>query len=277
MNALKSGTLFVAVALVGAAAVYFALRAPEPASAPEFAVEEPSAAAPRVAEPGAAPPIRYPIEAAAPPVEAADADSDTAALPALDESDAALSASLDEVFAGAPRPDLLLLKGVIRRIVVTVDNLPREQVARKLSPVKSAEGVLLVDREGDELVISESNWPRYAPYVTLAEAVDVRYLTALYVRFYPLFQQAYEELGYPQGYFNDRLVAVLDHLLATPEPDGPLRVVQPKVLYEFADPALQRLSAGQKILLRMGPESAARVKARLREIRRRVAGGVGEG
>jgi hypothetical protein len=47
--------------------------------------------------------------------------------------------------------------------------------------------------------------------------------------------------------------------------------VQPKVLYEFADPALEALPSGQKILLRMGPENAARVKAKLREIRALVA------
>lgn len=27
-----------------------------------------------------------------------------------------------------------------------------------------------------------------------------------YVRLYPLFQKAYVELGYPNGYFNDRLI-----------------------------------------------------------------------
>ena len=46
---------------------------------------------------------------------------------------------------------------------------------------------------------------------------------ALYARLYPLFQQAYEELGYPGRYFNDRLVEVIDDLLATPEPTGPVR------------------------------------------------------
>jgi len=90
------------------------------------------------------------------------------------------------------------------------------------------------------------------------------------VRFHPLLQQAYRELGYPQGNFNDRLVAVIDHLLATPAIEGPLRVVQPKVLYEFADPELEARSAGQKLLLRMGTANAARVKNWLREFRRQI-------
>ena len=39
------------------------------------------------------------------------------------------------------------------------------------------------------------------------------------------------------------------------------------------DPALQGLSAGQKILVRMGPENEAKVKAKLREIKRALTRG----
>ena len=92
-----------------------------------------------------------------------------------------------------------------------------------------------------------------------------------YVRLYPLFQQAYVELGYPNGYFNDRLVSVIDHLLAAPEPRSPIRLTQPKVLYEFADPALEGLSAGHKILVRVGIDDEMRLKAKLREIRKALA------
>ena len=51
---------------------------------------------------------------------------------------------------------------------------------------------------------------------------------------------------------------------------GPVKLVRPKVLYQFADPELEGLSAGQKIMVRMGPENAAKVKAKLREIRREL-------
>lgn len=64
---------------------------------------------------------------------------------------------------------------------------------------------------------------------------------------------------------------VLDLLIATREQPGQLAVVQPKVFYEYADPALEALPSGQKILLRMGPDNAARTKAKLKEIRALVA------
>jgi hypothetical protein len=38
-------------------------------------------------------------------------------------------------------------------------------------------------------------------------------------------------------------------------------------MYKFADPGLESMSAGQKLLLRMGPDNAARVKAKLKAVR----------
>ena len=90
------------------------------------------------------------------------------------------------------------------------------------------------------------------------------------VRYYPLFQQAYRELGYPKGFFNDRLIQALDELLDTPSIPEPVGLVQPRLLYQFADPDLEARSAGQKIMIRMGGANAARVKAVLRAIRSEV-------
>jgi hypothetical protein len=128
-----------------------------------------------------------------------------------------------------------------------------------------------VVREGDAITASDANPARYAAFVQALERVDAKQLAGVYLRYYPLFQQAYEDLGYPQAYFNDRLVTAIDHLLATPEHDGPLRLKQPKVLYEFDDPELEALSAGQKAMLRIGPDNARRVKAKLRALRAEIA------
>jgi len=96
---------------------------------------------------------------------------------------------------------------------------------------------------------------------------DLEFITETYRRFYPLFQESYRRLGYPVGYFNDRVVEVIDHLLVTPEPKDPIRLVRPHVLYEFADANLEALSSGQKLLLRVGVEHAAEIKRVLKEFR----------
>jgi hypothetical protein len=131
-------------------------------------------------------------------------------------------------------------------------------------------------------VIGTGNAARYEPFVRLIEEVDLRRLAAAYVQLYPSLQRAYEELGYPKRYFNDRLVDVIDLLLATPEPasaakvhlptlNGPVQPQRPWVLYEFDDPQLEALTAGQKILVRMGLRNERRVKARLAELRGLIA------
>lgn len=150
-----------------------------------------------------------------------------------------------------------------------------------LWPLVPTAGRFTVEKRDGSAFIGADNGLRYAPYVLLLETVDLRRLAALYVRIYPSLQRAYEELGYPKGYFNDRLVEVIDQVLSTPDADMPLQVrlpalnsdvhpERPWVLYQFEDPSLESLSAGQKILLRMGPVNARRVKAKLVEFRQLV-------
>ena len=186
-------------------------------------------------------------------------------LPALAASDPVLVDALAKVLGSAPMRKFLDLDEVARRFVATVDNLPRESYATRLNPVKPIGGQVVV--EGEMLRLAAGNAARYGAFVRFVDAVDPAAAVALYKRFYPLFQQAYVDLGYPQGYFTDRLVAVIDHLLAAPDVRGPVLLTQPHVLYEFADPALQERSAGQKALIRMGPENAAKLKAKLQAIR----------
>jgi len=176
---------------------------------------------------------------------------------------------------------LLRLDDFEHRFVATVDNLGRAHAPSRLWPVEPARGRIMV-RDGDGVsVIDEANASRYAEHLRLLETLDPALAASLYVQLYPRLQAAYQRLGYPNGYFNDRLVEVIDQLLATPVPKGavpvvgarvvsPDGIVQPSRLYEFDDPALEGLSAGQKVLLRIGPDGERRIKARLAEFRRLV-------
>ncbi len=103
--------------------------------------------------------------------------------------------------------------------------------------------------------------------VDLIVSADSAEIAALYHRSYPLFQSAYVDLGYPDAYFDDRLVEVIDHLLETPEVSGPIELVRPHVLYEYRDADLETLSSGQKLMLRIGEEHAGSIKMKLRELR----------
>jgi hypothetical protein len=188
-------------------------------------------------------------------------------LPPLAKSDPVVLAALGEVFGKNAVKQFFQPEEIVRRIVVTIDNLPRKVVSAQLMPTKPMSGKLATTSKGDTLTLSEANFERYTPLIRLADSVDAKAIVAAYVDLYPLFQQAYREQGYPKGYFNDRLVAVIDHMLAAQEVEGPIDLVQPRIYYQFADPELEALSAGHKLMLRIGTKNAARIKAKLRELR----------
>jgi hypothetical protein len=190
----------------------------------------------------------------------------------LDESDAPLREAMENLFGEASMQGMLIPQSIVRRVVVTVDSLPRQKVAVELRPLKPIAGQTAVATQGDVITLSDANFVRYKPLMQLVQSADTQSLADLYLRFYPLFQKTYEDLGYPGQYFNDRLVEAIDSLLATPDISTPVALTQPRVFYEFADPQLEARPAGQKVLLRMGQANAAVVKGKLRELRKAVTG-----
>ena len=191
-------------------------------------------------------------------------------LPPLEQSDAAARSALTNSL-GEGILTFIVPDNFIRNFVATVDNLPRSKLAARLNPIKPVAGRFATRGNEDAATLSPDNYARYGQLLQLFQAADTQTLVDTYVHFYPLLQSAYEDLGYPDRYFNDRVVEVIDHLLATPEPKEPIALRQPKVFYEFEDSKLEGLSAGQKALIRMGPAQAQATKVKLREIRSRIA------
>lgn len=209
--------------------------------------------------------IEHPISQAGVPAEAS-----TAALPALGDSDDSVINGIEGLVGGAS--GVLVKQQIVNRIVATVDALPRSSWGEKMLPARPPRGAFAVTQADGKTMIGPDNAARYAPYIRMLEQVDPKTAVAWYVREYPLFQKAYQQLGYPDGYFNDRLIQAIDNLLAAPQPHGPIALIQPKVAYHYADPQLEALSSGQKLMLRMGPANEAKVKTRLRAIRAALTG-----
>jgi hypothetical protein len=225
-------------------------------------VPGPVAAAPAPEAPPPAPPTHYPV-----PPPPPTAVSQPPSLPTLENSDSSLRASLEQLVGKIAVEKLLNSKTLIQNLVLTINSLDRDPVPQRVRPWQAVPGHPAVHADGGNLTLSADNAQRYAPYMALVKAIDAKQLAGVYLSNYPLFQQAYRQQGYPDGYFNDRLIAIIDHLLAAPDVQGPIQVVQPKVLYEFADPQLEQLSWGQKIMIRIGADNEALVKAKLQAIR----------
>jgi hypothetical protein len=237
-------------------------------SNPPEQLAEPVAPAPEVPETMPTGPA-YPLPAIEP---TAGQQDNLVPLPPLAESDEYFKLDMSGLF-GSGLSELLVDTAVIEKIVATVDNLPRDHIAERIRPISGVVGLYLADGQdgSGQYTINPDNYGRYDFLVNLLAAADINALVEIYQRYYPLFQEAYAGLGYPNAYFNDRAIAVIDHLLMTPEIREPVELVRPHVLYEYADPKLEALSSGQKMLLRMGDEHAVRVKQFLEELRIELA------
>ena len=260
----------IVAVIIGAAALWWNMSRPAPQAHVAAAPAPEPAAAPAGPESAAAPAepvIQYPVEA--PPAQA------------LPLKAADLGTVLTDLLGRKAVLEFFALDEFPRRLVATVDNLGRSHAPPMLWPIKPTPGRFMVEERAGGSVINADNSQRYTPLVLLAESVDAGKAVDLYIRMYPLLQQAYEELGYPKAYFNDRLIAVIDQLLATPGAEEPIQVhltevkgtvasLQPWVRYEFVNPAFESLSAGQKIMLRVGSVNERRLKAKLTAIRQQL-------
>jgi hypothetical protein len=247
-----------AAVVVGATVLYlYSHRGRSPTALPSSAPAAQNAI-PAAPPPASAPSIEHPVPASS---------SAGAPAPRLDQSDAPFHAALTALPGAQGLEKALVTENIIRHIVVTVDNMSKKKVAVELRPIKATRGQFLTRSNGDQLTISPENYARYRPFMDVVKAVDLQQLVQLYFRFYPLFQTAFDDLGYRDAYFNDHVIALIDHLLATPDVAGPIALVQPSVMYRYADPQLEALSPGQKTLIRMGPENEALLKTRLRDLK----------
>ncbi len=257
MNKTTSIVVALLAILMAAVGIYFYLQ-DEPLQSEVATVKE--VEVPPMPEEKTEPVSRQVLEEPDEPIE----------LPELSSSDNLMGQALASLINNKALMHIFNEGQIIRNIVVTIDNLPRKQISMRVMPIKKAPGKFMVEEHGQTTTISPKNSERYASYVQFAEAVDAQKLVQNYINLYPLFQQSYEEIGYPDQYFNDRVLFVIDHLLATPELAEPVKVVQPKFYYQYADNDLEERSIGQRILMRIGSNNEKLIKAKLQAIKQEL-------
>lgn len=195
------------------------------------------------------------------------ADADIPEFPGatLDTSDGLIRRLAGEVSAHPSIGSWLPASDIIRRVAAAVD-----AVAEGRSPAKQidffvpGEKFKVLTRNGREY-LDPASYERYATAAEVFISCNARDLARFYRGLKPLFQEAYRELGYPDGNFDRTLKQAILELLAAPVVEGEIRLERKVKTYMFADAALEGLSEAQKHFLRMGPESVASVQIKLRE------------
>lgn len=228
----------VAVVVAGALLTYLWMsRSPAPPAAP------PAATAPEVAASPATRPVRQAMN-----------------LPRLAESDAFIR---DLVSALSKHPTLArllatptLVRGMVGGVVQIGDGRTPVDWLRVLRP---AARLQITERTaGPPTPASYARWGTIADAVTSVSPADA---AQLYVNVKPLIDEAYVELGQPDGDFDRAIVRAIQVLRDTPVPASDPVLLRRPGYFEHQDSSLQALRPVQKQLLLLGPETRRRLMA----------------
>ena len=234
---------------------------------PKSTTEQQELAKLQPAKPIAEPIAQYPVPAVVPSETQQSAPAAPFQLPSLDQSDESISEALLKITDKTLLEQVFTSKDFIRSAVITIDNLTKPSLPIHSVPVKLPTGELQVDPK--TMTIRSANESRYKVYVDFLKKLDLKKMTRLYIQYYPLFQKVYLETN-SSGHFNDRVVEVISHLQETPEVNRPVQLIRGKVVYTFANAQLEELSAGQKIMIRIGPQNSKTVNEFLQTLKMRL-------
>ena len=155
---------------------------------------------------------------------------------------------------------------LIRNFTVVVVNISNgRSPARHLSGLRPT-GEFVAREDGEIVNLDPGSYRRYNDYADAIGALDAQGTARLYATLKPRIQDAYRELGHPEGDFDQVMQRAILELLNTPTVEGDVALTAKSVSWEFADPKLQSLSSAQRQFLRMGPRNMRIVKDKLREI-----------
>lgn len=238
----------------------------EPPAPPDsLRKEEPAEPRPVVTKPD---PVEAPTPAPLPPAPATpEPAQEEIEVAALEESDGFVRERL-EAF-GLPS-EWTSQDDLIRRLAVLTDGITRGDWPRRPIAFLTAPGRFsVIDRDG-RLYADPRNAARFEDHLDLLESIDPASAARFLELVGPLMNAALRELGSMQT-ARDSMLEAIDAVLATAISAKEYELVQPKVLYEYADPSIEALAPFEKQLLRLGPSGVARLKSYLTRVRRELA------
>jgi hypothetical protein len=191
---------------------------------------------------------------------AATATSPPVALPPLAEMDPVVRGLLSALTSQPELLKWLATDDLVGSMATAIDRLAQgESPARDLAVLRPGQGFTTVRRDGATR-IDPASYARYAPLAQSVNAIDTARLAAAFTTLRPRLAEAYVAQGHPEGGFDEALARALGTVIATPDVPADAALVPGVGGFEYADPAVQRLPAAQRHLLRMGPDHVRAVR-----------------
>ena len=249
--------------------MYWFVFKPEPKPELPAPITEPAPETPSVELEEPAEPVIPP----APEPVAPEPEEKPRELPALNDSDKEARADIISLSSDGALAKWIVPDEVVRKWVAAVNTATRGELMHKNRPFTNLKDSITVkeletrDDGAKVYVLSQENYQRYDQPVRLLAMVDTDTAVKLYQFWYPRLKQAYGELGLKNKNFHAAVLAAIDQALAAPEIEGPIKLVRPTVYYKFEDEQLEKMPGLHKLMIRIGPDNAARVKEKLRELK----------
>lgn len=237
--------LLVVVAIVLAVVGYLVLRKPAPGAPPSAAPQQ----------------VRTATDIQLVPEKAEDI-----AVPPLDETDPLVRQLVGRLSSHPTVAAWLATDRLIRNFTVALVNIADGGTPAKHLQSLAPRGQFEASSDTGPAVILPASYSRYDAIADAVASFDGRGAAKLYETLKPRIQEAYRDLGYPNGDVDDAVKRALVQLLQVPVIEGPVAVRHSSVSFTYADPKLETLSPAQKHLLRMGPRNVRLIQNKLREI-----------
>jgi hypothetical protein len=252
--------LLVAIAVVViAGVVYWLLQRGQPE--PEVAVLPPAPAV-EITSPESSPGETEPVPSDSDaPASAAQTEPTPppVKLPPLDRSDPDVIDFLLDASDGGFQ-EWLIQEHLIRKFVRAMNALEEGKLVSQYRPFNDPQTPFVATADGESWQINTENYARYTPYLESLEQVGPERLAKIYERYYPLLQQAYEELGVKKGDFKEVTIRALTRITKAPMPPQDATLARPSVTFRFSAAEFEQRSPVEKLLFRMGPENSQRLK-----------------
>jgi len=184
----------------------------------------------------------------------------------LDKSDDFVRQLAKEISSHPRISQWLQSKDLIRRFVAAVDNIANGLSPRSHIDFFQPPGEFAVIKRGSSYVADPKGYSRYDTVTDVFVSLDIQQCVSLFRALKPLCQEAYRDLGYPGEDFEKTFLRAIVELLETPVVEGDIVLEKAVLNYVMLDPELESLSDAKKHLLRMGPENAGAIQAKMREI-----------
>lgn len=241
-----------AIALAALTA-YFTCFTKNEEAKPEIKQEELSQL---VESPAPSPEIQTEEEMPAPPPQSPQAEEQKESAPAEPApDDLAKNLCSNELW------NLLTQGDYVQNFILFIDEISLGYIpAKTMSQYRSKTPFTAVNRDG-EWFLSPETIGRYEKWVDLFCAIDPEKAGVAYKALMPAFQNKMKELGYINKTTDELLTVVMENLRGIPlyENDMPMEKVSEHI-YQWKDPALEKLMPVQKFLLRIGQKNLYRIR-----------------